>query len=835
MADPTIPGNDENSETRAQERALREQQELQAQENALNIEPEAQNINDINTSDITMAGTSGIGNAPLTQANQALQNKTPENNAQFQVDEDRSRASDYTTGVQKSEDKIINDALTGADGRISGKSTISNTGNSASQEEKERKAAAERQATIFAMSSMADVTQAIYEATAELEELEELAAIADNKAQEALDKLEYQAHELNVQIRTLEEELTQISDPEKRAAIEQELSTKRELATNIDEQLSDLRDARKLADKEIKEARAELEEAKQEAQTYKDAGNRVPESVQQKMERASHAIKSAEHTSETFTQEIKEARTLSQKAQNAISSSNTVMDGAASSIENNKDLSTPEREAQLEMIATIKASYQDDGIIDYSELNVIQEMRDKAGFTDEQVQGFIKNVEESGLGLTLKDSEDVMYGDEASEYLNLENDRWDNTKAISSLSQDDQNYKTKLAELYEERYQLEKDSLMCYAPQDIEKQNQIANSTEKSALSQAELRVEQATQNTVTYGDEGYEAVVYKAEDGTFHMQTNDGNDYKIDSPEILADIENQLANGKTLGNDEIKNLQDLSAKATLDLNTLSEKLDSESNMYNYSAYQYERASNDTETSFNTATNTTELMGSLTDTTAEAPALKANEQYMALSTQINDKIESGTISKNDYDEIMNSASPEMQKKVSEALTEQNITINDPENKTQLTNNGPLSNIDSNNTLQNSLGVVGNTMVAASFPIIGVTGLSVPSIQTSQPQQNQDGIHAKAPEYSSFADSPEFAATNPAGPTSYNEPVNNNTQNLAAASNSFGEAMTNQPSPEEVAQELQRTQEAAFAAKQHQDQMMAMQMKAPQPNNEEQMG
>ncbi len=153
----------------------------------------------------------------------------------------------------------------------------------------------------------------------------------------------------------------------------------------------------------------------------------------------------------------------------------------------------------------------------------------------------------------------------------------------------------------------------------------------------------------------------------------------------------------------------------------------------------------------------------------------------SLSAVENAALTGGTLSQEDYDKL--SLSPGMSpEKLDNMMSD---------NKVEITGQTLGSDIDSDNTLKNALGVASNLAIFASFPILGISGLSVPSIgaPTDRPDPNVAALN-----YQSFADT-EFKDTNAPGvEATYDAPINNGTDNIVDASDKFGQAMINQPEP-----------------------------------------
>lgn len=157
----------------------------------------------------------------------------------------------------------------------------------------------------------------------------------------------------------------------------------------------------------------------------------------------------------------------------------------------------------------------------------------------------------------------------------------------------------------------------------------------------------------------------------------------------------------------------------------------------------------------------------------EALTLEADEEYMSLSGDIASRIEGGNISREELDQIISSASPEMKQKLEASLDRQGISVTEPEEANKNTN---------------------DKQAKATYDLIGANApIQVINEPTVTPSDN--GIEP-ATAYVPFADSPEFAATNdPSNPdATYAAKTNNHTENVKSASANFGKPATQPQQP-----------------------------------------
>ncbi len=175
----------------------------------------------------------------------------------------------------------------------------------------------------------------------------------------------------------------------------------------------------------------------------------------------------------------------------------------------------------------------------------------------------------------------------------------------------------------------------------------------------------------------------------------------------------------------------------------------------------------------------------------EAPAPKADIEEINLIDKIKNLSENSSISKEEFDAIIGDASPELREKIETVLANDGIEITKPENE-ELANNDITPQENEPQIVHNDPAPEQAQTMTVNYPAIGATAqIQVINAPTTEIPTN--GI-TPAIEYTSFADSPEFAATNdPKNPeATYTTQTNNHTNNVVDASESFGKSLTNQP-------------------------------------------
>ena len=196
----------------------------------------------------------------------------------------------------------------------------------------------------------------------------------------------------------------------------------------------------------------------------------------------------------------------------------------------------------------------------------------------------------------------------------------------------------------------------------------------------------------------------------------------------------------------------------------------------------------------------------------DAPALKTSDEMQLTLQDVYKKVDgtsgSDLITREDLDQALGpDASPEFRAQVEAALERDGVQIQEPDDS-DIVVNTDLSEVD----------LASTNIYLAAFPFLGIGPFQYEPIQTPLFQPDPNGIYP-ASNYESFADSLDFASTNPSsGPEpSYLDPINNGTSNVPSAGETFGLAMTNQLNTQsqggvsaEEALRLQREEELRMA-------------------------
>ena len=179
---------------------------------------------------------------------------------------------------------------------------------------------------------------------------------------------------------------------------------------------------------------------------------------------------------------------------------------------------------------------------------------------------------------------------------------------------------------------------------------------------------------------------------------------------------------------------------------------------------------------------------------AEAPAPKADIEAIELTDKVLNLAENGSISQEEFDAVIGDASPELREKIENVLANDGIEITPPEND-QVANNNVAPDTDEPSVSGNEPTPEQSPTLTVNYPAIGATA-QVQVISAPKAEIPTNGI-TPAIESTSFADGPQFAQTNdPNNPdATYNTPINNHTNNIVDASDSFGKTLTvAQPQP-----------------------------------------
>lgn len=171
----------------------------------------------------------------------------------------------------------------------------------------------------------------------------------------------------------------------------------------------------------------------------------------------------------------------------------------------------------------------------------------------------------------------------------------------------------------------------------------------------------------------------------------------------------------------------------------------------------------------------------------ESMSLETSEEYQQALVDVYRRVESGSINKNDLDQALgDNVAPELRQQIEAALERDGIDINEPENEV-------ASDLDNTN---DDVQLASNAQMTASFPFLGIGPFQVDQIPTAAPSPDPNGIYPSM-KYESFADSMEFASTNPTnGPEpTYLDPVNNGTKDTPSAGDTFAMALTNTGAPD----------------------------------------
>lgn len=172
---------------------------------------------------------------------------------------------------------------------------------------------------------------------------------------------------------------------------------------------------------------------------------------------------------------------------------------------------------------------------------------------------------------------------------------------------------------------------------------------------------------------------------------------------------------------------------------------------------------------------------------SEGMALETSEEYQNALVDVHRRVESGTITKADLDQALGGdVAPEIRQQIEASLERDGIDITEPENEL-------ASDLDNTN---DDVQLASNAQMTASFPFLGIGPFQVDQIPTAAPSPDPNGIYPGM-KYESFADSMEFASTNPTnGPDpTYLDPVNNGTKDTPSAGDTFAMALTNTGAPD----------------------------------------
>ncbi|MGH1457052.1 MAG: hypothetical protein ACRBDI_09745 [Alphaproteobacteria bacterium] len=204
------------------------------------------------------------------------------------------------------------------------------------------------------------------------------------------------------------------------------------------------------------------------------------------------------------------------------------------------------------------------------------------------------------------------------------------------------------------------------------------------------------------------------------------------------------------------------------------------------------------------------------NTEMETPAPAYDHDHSVYLGKLEQQIGNGTVSPEQLEELLAEAPEGVDlDKVKADLEAKGMLTPEDQNDPQL----------AQNTLEDQ--PAPSNTISVTYPYLGATA-QVQVIPAASIAPSNNGV-SPAP-YSSFADGPEFAATNdPKNPdATYSAPINNGTSNVVNASSSFGKSPVDQPAagtgaptPEQLATlEQERIQREALLQQQLQNQQLA---------------
>ena len=234
-------------------------------------------------------------------------------------------------------------------------------------------------------------------------------------------------------------------------------------------------------------------------------------------------------------------------------------------------------------------------------------------------------------------------------------------------------------------------------------------------------------------------AAVYQNESGQLYLETADGSTHLVAdelelAPEIQENIDNQLAAGKTIA---VKPMDGETAKVTTTQET-------------------DQADNWEAT--------------------EALTFEADPDFIDQSAKVTAQIEGSSITREQLEEALSGADPDMVAKIEQSLERQGIDIQEPEDQLQQQQTADIKGIQL---------TPGGPVIAAATPINAAT-----------PTAPQNGVTPGiAPEMEvSFADSSAFAATNPNDGVEHESFKPTQVAEVTNASTLFGKAPEELPKP-----------------------------------------
>lgn len=537
------------------------------------------------------------------------------------------------------------------------------------------------------------------------------------------------------------------------------------------------------------EAIAGIRRQQEELKAQMEKGEITPEEYKAKIEEGKKRIQEKMQNSLDSLKEAKQAANVSQNLQET-----------AVQVETG-NISTSELAAITERMKKITS----DGKITAEELKELNEATEKS---PELRKAAYEIAAQSGASVSVGDN--TLSGESASNYFtdiskltDIDNEAIRIKQQLLSETDPEKiaQLEQKLEESYAQRFEIEdryQQSIMPQGTLEIVTDESRALDAAQSALSGA------TTDSIKIQGD----ALITKNENGEYvinyvvsgEVQTTLVKDEE-NAAELLSQIDAQIAEGKELASPEAIQMQKEYAAA--DKANYAKNLEIDSK-YSYSNYQLARLQSD-KTNKDQDNNAAKALALDTpDYNLDTAEEKLREAEAAVAEAAQN---GGVMSYDQYMELKQQLgnTGTSVTRLDEMMEQNGVTRADE----------PLVP-DSGNLAHNTASLAANTYVMTAFPVLGIMSFQVPAISNPKVEP----INGPAASYGSFADSPEFAATNDPGiEASYNQPAqyaDNVIQSpFAKALSDQPDAGTGAPSPAD----LQRLEQERLAREEMLRQML----------------
>ena len=721
-----------------------------------------------------MAGTDKIGPnaAPTTEQNQAITQQSQQGPSPQDMRNDDDANHDAYSGNSKEAQKLAYDLETsGQDGLIAGKNFAHRKNDAQIQAEKDK------------------VFYALQDSIMSMDQLRESFRDLDNDITQCLDDAQ-------------------------------------NMVTQIDQMFPDAQQATWAAGEDFANARAKLEQYKQDLKEAQASGASADEiaALQKKVDQQqadvdvkqaiyegqADIINNMDNTRNSLKQEAAQLQTrrdeIREKLQNGnlSESDRKELQQELSDLKDqmrdlkNKAIEAKEQFEQQMKVSNALKELSKDGNLSQDDIKILQKMAGNDKKTAKTVENIAKSLSKNGVtitddkGATLSNPTDVNHFITEQFRINqIDNELYSIEKRLAQSPEDPVLHdilNDRTAALQSERLTLEAQSPECYKDMSEESRvNDITALPEYVSLASAAKIYNAATENTVKING----ALISKNQNDQYVLNTDHNKTELVsDNPSIAAflqqEINKQLTAGKSLATDDTLAMR-ANLDTTADTLVTAAKEIAPSNGFvaeNLAENLINPPSDMIGLNTATAQSTTQAQAS------EALTLQADPEFINASAKVAAQIENGTVTRQNLDQALEGASPELVAKIEDSLKRQGIEIQEPDN-------APTNQIDQPTPAEIAAETV-TPIGTVSYNLIGVRDIPRPAINDATYDAPTNGIYAAGIAYmgSVLDDYPDQNEPN----ASYITPINNNTANLVAATNQFSQALSQTPGTQTTPQQ-----------------------------------